>query len=233
MKALTIELKIILFTLAAHLFYSNSELLIAAKELATPDAPVSLFDKSVLTAFALSYSVMTTVAVFTLRRLIPVLVFAALDGFAVYLRINVEQPQFVLISSLFYGFYTAYIIVIAFTLKAARPAQVASAAIIGGASSAPTATLSTSAPASAQPVVSAAILGGESPAPTPATPEEKPAPRRARQSKKQLPPQPAPLSAQPPAPSETTRAAPLEVPSIPADSIRPTSPSSFTQLTLF
>ena len=219
MKALSIELKIILFTLAAHLFYSNSELLIAAKELATPDAPVSIFDKSVLTAFALSYSVMTTVAVFTLRRLIPVLVFAALDGFAVYLRINVEQPQFVLISSLFYGFYTAYIIVIAYMLKT-TPAAPAAA---------------TSSPATAQPVVSAAILGGSSPAttPSPATPEEKPAPRRARQSKKQLPPQPAPLSAQPPAPSETTRAAPLEVPSIPADTIRPTSPSSFTQLTLF
>ena len=215
MKALSIELKIILFTLAAHLFYSNSELLIAAKEMVTKDAPVSIFDKTVLTAFALSYSVMTTVAVFTLRRLIPVLVFAALDGFAVYLRINVEQPQFVLISSLFYGFYTAYIIVIAYMLKT-TPAAPAAATH----SPAPAATLSTSAPATAQPVVSA-------------TPDEKPAPRRARQSKKQLPPQPAPISAQPPAPSETTRAAPLEVPSIPADSIRPTSPSSFTQLTLF
>lgn len=227
MKALTIELKIILFTLAAHLFYSNSELLIAAKELATPDAPVSIFDKTVLTAFALSYSVMTTVAVFTLRRLIPVLVFAALDGFAVYLRINVEQPQFVLISSLFYGFYTAYIIVIAFTLKAARPAQVVSAAIIGGASSAPAATLSTSAPAPAQPVEPAAIIGGESPSPAPATTAtpSKPAPRRAR-SKKQLPPQPVSVSApaQPPA-AETTRAAPAEVPS---DTRTP-----FTQLTLF
>ena len=226
MKALSIELKIILFTLAAHLFYSNSELLIAAKEMATPDAPVTIFDKTVLTAFALSYSVMTTVAVFTLRRIIPVLVFAVLDGFAVYLRINVEQPQFVLISSLFYGFYTAYIIVIAFTLKAARPAQVVSAAIIGGASSAPAATLSTSAPAPAQPVEPAAIIGGESPAstPSPASPS-KPAPRRAR-SKKQLPPQPVSVSApaQPPA-AETTRAAPAEVPS---DTRTP-----FTQLTLF
>ena len=125
MKALSIELKIILFTLAAHLFYSNSELLIAAKEMVTKDAPVSLFDKTVLTAFALSYSVMTTVAVFTLRRLIPVLVFAALDGFAVYLRINVEQPQFILISSLFYGFYTAYIIVIAYMLKTTPAAPAA------------------------------------------------------------------------------------------------------------
>ena len=225
MKALSIELKIILFTLAAHLFYSNSELLIAAKELATPDAPVSIFDKSVLTAFALSYSVMTTVAVFTLRRLFPVLVFAVLDGFAVYLRINVEQPQFVLISSLFYGFYTAYIIVIAFTLKAARPAQVVSAAIISGESSAPAATLSTSAPAPAQPVEPAAIIGGESPASTPSASPSKPAPRRAR-SKKQLPPQPVPVSApaHPPA-AETTRAAPAEVPS---DTRTP-----FTQLTLF
>lgn len=223
MKALTIELKIILFTLAAHLFYSNSELLIAAKEMVTKDAPVSLFDKTVLTAFALSYSVMTTVAVFTLRRLFPVLVFAALDGFAVYLRINVEQPQFVLISSLFYGFYTAYIIVIAYMLKTTPAAPVAATH-----SPAPAATLSTSAPATAQPVVSAAILGGSSPAstPSPATPAEKPAPRRARQSKKQLPPQPVSVSApaQPPA-AETTRAAPAEVQSDPR--------TSFTQLKLF
>lgn len=227
MKALSIELKIILFTLAAHLFYSNSELLIAAKEMAAPDAPVTIFDKTVLTAFALSYSIMTTVAVFSLHRLFPVLVFAVLDGFAVYLRINVEQPAFVLISSLFYGFYTAYIIVIAYTLKAARPAQVVSAAIIGGASPAPAATLSTSAPATAQPVEPAAIIGGESPSPAPATTAtpSKPAPRRAR-SKKQLPPQPVPVSApaQPPA-AETTRAAPAEVPSEPR--------TPFTQLTLF
>ncbi len=222
MKALSIELKIILFTLAAHLFYSNSELLIAAKELATPDAPVTIFDKVVLTAFALSYSIMTTVAVFSLHRLFPVLVFAVLDGFAVYLRINVEQPAFVLISSLFYGFYTAYIIVIAYTLKTTKAASTASVP------TASAATLSTSAPAPAQPVVSAATLDGESP--IPAT-HEKPAPRRARQStKKQLPPQPATISD--PA-TETTRAAPVEVQSVPADSIRPTAPTSFTQLTLF
>ena len=228
MKALSIELKIILFTLAAHLFYSNSELLIAAKEMATPDAPVTIFDKTVLTAFALSYSIMTTVAVFSLHRLFPVLVFAVLDGFAVYLRINVEQPAFVLISSLFYGFYTAYIIVIAYTLKTAKAASTASDPTATLSSTASAATLSTSAPAPAQPVVSAATLDGESP--VPAT-HEKPAPRRARQStKKQLPPQPATISD--PA-TETTRAAPVEVQSVLADSIRPTAPTSFTQLTLF
>lgn len=232
MKALSIELKIILFTLAAHLFYSNSELLIAAKEMATPDAPVTIFDKTVLTAFALSYSIMTTVAVFSLHRLFPVLVFAVLDGFAVYLRINVEQPAFVLISSLFYGFYTAYIIVIAYTLKTTKAASTASDPTATLSSTASAATLSTSAPAPAQPVVSAATLDGESTAPAPTASPEKPAPRRARQStKKQLPPQPASVSAPT---AETTRAAPAEVPSIPADSIRPTSPSSFTQqLTLF
>ncbi|MCR4561127.1 MAG: hypothetical protein K5685_13700 [Bacteroidales bacterium] len=119
MKALSIELKIILFTLASHLFYSNSELLIAAKECAQNG--ITTFDKVVLTAFALSYSVMTTVSVFALRKLFPVLVFAVLDGWAVYLRINIDQQNFVLISAVFYGFYTAYIIVIAFMLKNLKP----------------------------------------------------------------------------------------------------------------
>lgn len=110
-----LELKIILFTLAAHLFYSNSELLIAAKECAQNG--ITTFDKVVLTAFALSYSVMTTVSVFALKKIFPVIIFALLDGFAVYLRIYVDQQHFIIISALFYGFYTAYIIVIAFMLK--------------------------------------------------------------------------------------------------------------------
>ena len=121
MKVLSIELKIILFTLASHLFYSNSELLIAAKECAQNG--ITTFDKVVLTAFALSYSVMTTVSVFALRKLFPVLVFAVLDGLAVYMRINIDQQNFVLISAVFYGFYTAYIIVIAFMLKNLKPIQ--------------------------------------------------------------------------------------------------------------
>ena len=61
---------------------------IAAKECAQNG--ITTFDKVVLTAFALSYSVMTTVSVFALRKLFPVLVFAVLDGLAVYMRINID-----------------------------------------------------------------------------------------------------------------------------------------------
>lgn len=90
--------------LCAHLLYTNSELLIAAKEMAA--TPPSMFDKVALTAFALSYSLISALCVFHLRRYLPVMLFALLDGFAVYLRINVNQEPFLLLTALFFGIYT-------------------------------------------------------------------------------------------------------------------------------
>ncbi|MBQ9213765.1 MAG: hypothetical protein IJ150_07495 [Bacteroidales bacterium] len=101
--------------LSLHLWYSNADLLIAAKELATKD--VSIFSYIALTLFALSYSVLTSVAVVKMQRYINVFVFALLDGFAVYLRINVNQEHFILISSIFYAVYTAYIISVCWLLN--------------------------------------------------------------------------------------------------------------------
>ena len=90
--------------LCAHLLYTNSELLIAAKEMAA--TPATTFDKVALTAFALSYSLISALCVFHLRRYLPVMLFALLDGFAVYLRINVNQEPFLLLTALFFGIYT-------------------------------------------------------------------------------------------------------------------------------
>lgn len=108
-------LTIITIILSLHLWYSNADLLIAAKELAVKD--VSVFSYISLTLFALSYSVLTAVAVVKIKRYINVLIFALLDGFAVYLRINVNQEHFLLISSIFYAIYTAYIISICWLLN--------------------------------------------------------------------------------------------------------------------
>jgi len=106
---------ILTIILSLHLWYSNADLLIAAKELAVKD--VSIFSYISLTLFALSYSVLTAVAVVKIKRYINVLIFALLDGFAVYLRINVNQEHFLLISSIFYAIYTAYIISICWLLN--------------------------------------------------------------------------------------------------------------------
>ena len=103
--------------LSLHLWYSNADLLIATKELAIGIENVSMFSYTVLTLFALSYSVLTAVAVVKMKHYANVLVFALLDGFAVYLRINVNQEHFVFITSVFYAVYTAYIISVCWLLN--------------------------------------------------------------------------------------------------------------------
>ena len=103
--------------LSLHLWYSNADLLIATKELAIGIENVTTFSYVVLTLFALSYSVLTAVAVVKMKHYANVLVFALLDGFAVYLRINVNQEHFVFITSVFYAVYTAYIISVCWLLN--------------------------------------------------------------------------------------------------------------------
>ena len=103
--------------LSLHLWYSNADLLIATKELAIGIENVTTFSYVVLTLFALSYSVLTAVAVVKMKHYANVLVFALLDGFAVYLRINVDQEHFIFITSVFYAVYTAYIISVCWLLN--------------------------------------------------------------------------------------------------------------------
>lgn len=104
-----------MIALCAHLLYTNSELLIAAKEFAT--APATMFDKICLTGFALSYSLISALCVFHLQKYLPVMIFALLDGFAVYLRINVNQEPFLLLTALFFGFYTFSLISFCFLIS--------------------------------------------------------------------------------------------------------------------
>lgn len=103
--------------LSLHLWYSNADLLITTKEIAIGMENVTKFSYVALTLFALSYSILTAVAVVKIKRYINVLIFALLDGFAVYLRINVDQQHFLLISSVFYAVYTAYIISVCWLLN--------------------------------------------------------------------------------------------------------------------
>jgi len=103
--------------LSLHLWYSNADLLIAAKELAVGVENVSNFNVVCLTLFALSYSILTAVSVVKMQKYMFVALFAILDGFAVYLRINVNQQYFLIITSIFFAVYTAYIISVCWLLN--------------------------------------------------------------------------------------------------------------------
>lgn len=107
-------IKIMMIALCAHLLYSNSELLIAAQKMSADGCNV--FDTVVLSVFALAYSLISTICVYHVEKYLPVMIFAILDGFAVYLRINVNQEYFLLIVSLFFGFYTFCLISFVFLI---------------------------------------------------------------------------------------------------------------------
>lgn len=108
-------IKIMMSALILHLLYTNAELLISAKNFATNGA--TMFDKVALTAFALSYSLISALCVFHLQKIAPILVFGVLDGFAVYLRINVNQEPFLLITAVFFGLYTSLLILFCFLIS--------------------------------------------------------------------------------------------------------------------
>ena len=107
----------IITILALHLWYCNADLLILSKEMAADGAPLTVFTYGILILFALSYSVMSAMAVVFINKFIYALIFALLDGIVVYLRINVDQPYFLYIVAVFYSLYTAYIVIIAWLLK--------------------------------------------------------------------------------------------------------------------
>ena len=110
-------IKTIITILALHLWYTNADLLITAKSIAEDRAPLSGFTLTVLGLFALSYSVLSAIAVVKIKHYIYVAIFALLDGFAIYLRINVDQQEFLFITSVFYAIYTAYIITVCWLLN--------------------------------------------------------------------------------------------------------------------
>ena len=107
-------LRIILVVLCLHLMYTNADLLIINSKL---QETINWFQTFLLGLFGLSYSILTAVAIYKIKKIGIIIPFAILDGFAVWLRMSHEINNFILLSSLFYGFYTCYIVVISFVLS--------------------------------------------------------------------------------------------------------------------
>ena len=84
--------------------------MILTRQIAADGKPLSGIEYGILIISALAYSVISAIAVVKVKHYIYVLFFALLDGFAIYLRINIDQQYFILICSIFYAVYTAYLI---------------------------------------------------------------------------------------------------------------------------
>ena len=103
--------------LALQLWFTNGDLMILTRQIAADGKPLSGIEYGILIISALAYSVISAIAVVKVKHYIYVLFFALLDGFAIYLRINIDQQYFILICSIFYAVYTAYLITVCWLLN--------------------------------------------------------------------------------------------------------------------
>ena len=107
---MTKVIRFLTIVLAVHLWYSNTVLLLETA------SEAGVVENIILGVVSLSYSVIGAVSVFKEKRLWPIAVFAMLDATAVFLRICPPQ-NIKLIVGLFYFVYTAYIILICWSMN--------------------------------------------------------------------------------------------------------------------
>jgi hypothetical protein len=93
-----------MFMLALHLLYTNSDLL----ALLEPNKVQHIWMRWV---FAASYSLITVLILNAYPRLWLLLILASFDGFGVYLKYNVYQTYFTPTAAVYFGLYTALIVI--------------------------------------------------------------------------------------------------------------------------
>ncbi len=98
--------KVILTALCANLLYTNAHLMAAASE------GVAMWAFVLMIGFALTYSLISTYALFHVKQTLPILVFAALDGFAVFTHLAPHGETFKMTVAAYFGIYTAYTLLI-------------------------------------------------------------------------------------------------------------------------
>ena len=98
--------KVILGALCANLLYTNANLMAAASE------GVATWAFALMLGFALTYSLISTYALFHVKQVFPIAVFAVLDGLAVFTHLAPHGENFKMIVAAYFGIYTAYTLLI-------------------------------------------------------------------------------------------------------------------------
>ena len=106
--------KIILGALCANLLYTNANLMAAASE------GVATWAFVLMIGFALTYSLISTYALFHVQQVFPIAVFAVLDGFAVYTHLAPHGENFKVLVAAYFGIYTAYTLLIIYATRDAK-----------------------------------------------------------------------------------------------------------------
>jgi hypothetical protein len=105
-------LTIVLAILAIHLIYSNTSLLMDLHKMIYEVAELSSWQYLSKFIFAFSYSIITVLIIAIYPKLWIITITGLFDGFAVYLKYNIEQAHFILTGAIYFGLYTMLIVVI-------------------------------------------------------------------------------------------------------------------------
>lgn len=98
--------KVIVGALCANLLYTNANLMAAASD------GVARWAFVLMIGFALTYSLISTYALFHVQQVFPIVVFAVLDGFAVFTHLAPHGDNFKTLVAAYFGIYTAYTLMI-------------------------------------------------------------------------------------------------------------------------
>ena len=104
-------INIILAILAVHLIYSNSSLLIDMHKIIYEVERLTVLQTVEKYLFALSYSLLTVLIIAVYPKAYLFALTGLFDGFGVYLRYNINQSNFLLLASIYFGVYTTLIVI--------------------------------------------------------------------------------------------------------------------------
>jgi uncharacterized membrane protein YjjP (DUF1212 family) len=103
-----LTLMLLIISLAVHLVYSNADLINGILKASNIE---SLNYSQYV--FAASYSLLTITIMALYPKIWLICLVACLDGFGIYLKYNIYQTHFVEIGSVYFGVYTALIVIAA------------------------------------------------------------------------------------------------------------------------
>jgi len=105
-------LRIAFYGLVLHLLFANTSLLIDLHKVIDDVNELTNIEYASKFIYSLTYSVITILLLSIYPKMIIVIATAFFDGFAVYLKYNIDHPEFLTTASVFYGLYTLLIVII-------------------------------------------------------------------------------------------------------------------------
>jgi len=105
--------QVLMFFLGTHLLYANTMLLLDMQQVLVLEDKGYLINESpaIKMMFAVGYAIMSSIILYKNPVIVLIVLAAWFDGFCVYIRYNIYHPHFLIYSSLYFGAFTAFIVI--------------------------------------------------------------------------------------------------------------------------